>query len=174
MKLNLQLDGDPTPGDPFSSIHALTKGLGVSGNALSGDVDDFVALLQPFMDDTLASIVNAELWKYTSGTFEASYVSSYAIGVVGTNTGSVNPGGQDIITFRTINGGILKLSIMESDSVVSVTDYYPFGTTRVTDIAAYVVDDASWIYARDNSYANAPLAWNPGVNERLFKKIYRL
>jgi len=171
-RLSLQLDLDPDPGDLFSTMNVLTRAAGV-GAALDDAVDAWITLIKPLYDDTLASFVNAELWKYTPGTFDSSFVSAYDIGVAGTDTGSVNPASQGILTFRTIGGGILRLDFLEINLQPATTDAPPFVNATVTAIAAFVVSVNNWLYARDNTYPIAARAWFAGVNEALFKKIYR-
>lgn len=163
---------DPTVGTIFDNIDV---GRRVGGAiSLKAAVDAYVDLMKVFYAGSGATnIVSAELWKYATESFDASFVSSYAIGVAGTSGSGVQAANQSIVTMRTTNGGIFKLSYMESVISFAVTDP---GTISNAGLEAMVADieagNQPWI-ARDNGYPIVRIAHYPGQNEALFKKRYR-
>jgi hypothetical protein len=163
---------DPTVGTPFSSINVGRRAGGAI--ALDDAVDAYVALMKAFYPGSGAStIVSAELWKYQTETFQADFVSAYDIGVPGTSGSGPQSAAQSIVTMRTTNGGIFKLSYMESVIPFAVTDP---GTFTNAGLEALVADieagNQPWL-ARDNGYPIVRIAHYPGQNEALFKKRYR-
>lgn len=171
-RLNLQLVSDVTPGTPFTNISVQNKS---GGNAGTLDVLmlAWMTLCKPLFDDTLASFTGGELWKYTAGTNDAIFISSRDEAVVGTDAGNVNTASQGVLTFRTTNGGILRLDFMDINIIEAVSDFPPFVNATVTAIANFVTGATNWLYARDNSYPASARGWFAGKNEALFKKVYR-
>jgi hypothetical protein len=171
-KLNVRLETDPTPGDDFSTINALRRD--DAPYALDSEVDDWVVLMKAIYNTVSTTIDYAELWKYTPGTFDASFVSTYPIAVAGTSGTTTNAAGQYIITFRTTEGGIMKLSFMESIMALAARDTLPLGNAGADAIADAVVAGTSPWLARDTSYPFSCIAAYAGQNEALFKKRYRV
>lgn len=170
-QLNLQVSGTPNVGDPFSSIDALQRDTNTIG--LDTAVDAWVALMKVIYPSSSGTIDFAELWKYAPGTFDASYVSAYPIAVAGTSGAGVVNASESIITFRTQQGGTLRLHFLDNVIVSGATDSPPFANAGLEAIRQFVESDNNWIYARDNSYPIAAIAAYNGVNERLFKKLFR-
>lgn len=172
-RLSCAVSGDdPTVGTPFSGI---TVGRRTGGAvALNTAIDAYVALMKVFYAGSGAStIVSAELWKYISGTFDASFVSSYTINVNGTSGSGVQIANQSIVTMRTTNGGVFKLSYMETVIPFAVIDA---GTITNAGLEAMVADieagNQPWL-GRDDGFPISRIAHYPGQNEALFKKRYR-
>lgn len=168
-RLNVRVDGDPLPGEVFTAIDVLRRD--DTTDLLSDKVDEWVALLQPAFSNQ-ATFVNAELWKYEALSFEASFVGTYAIGLAGT-AGTAQPAGQAIFTFRTQEGGIMKLSLMESNITPGGTVPYTGMATEQKAIADAIQYGTAFWLARDTSYPFAFIAMHPGRNEVLFKKRFR-
>jgi len=173
-KLSLVLDGVPDPGDAFSTISAFYSN-GLSTAAL----DDLVEL---WCDSVVAFYASAggnvwtgvELWKYDAGTFNASFVSAYSFTKAGTSGTSTQEAAQSIVTFRTTEGGIFKLSFMEPVISIGSIDPPPFTNAGLAslcdDVAAGNV--YPWL-ARDGGWPFYVLQHFPGQNESLFKKRRR-
>jgi len=170
-RLNCDVTNSPAIGTPFSSIQVMTR----SGTpfALNSAVDAYINVLRPILSAADSDVVRAELWVYATESFDASYVTVYDIGLAGTSASAAVPAGQLIYTFRTIEGGFMRLSIMESISAIGVSQFAPYGAGVNKDYTDYVTGAANWILARDTSYPVANIALHPGSNEALFKKIYR-
>lgn len=169
-RLNCQIDSAPVPGETFDNITVLTRS--GANIALDVAVDDWLVLIKP-MFGTTTEFVLAELWKYAPDSFDATFISSYEILELGTGVGATQVAGQVIQTFRTINGGIMRLSFMESSIASGVSQTPPFTPAVFNTIADFVTSASNWIYARDNSYPIARFKVNPGQNEALFKRRFR-
>lgn len=171
-RYNLRVDGTPDPGTPFSGIDALRRD--DSPFPLDSEVDDWVDLIKGMYSSTgLSTIDFAELWKYTPGTFEAQFVSTYPIAVTGTTAGTTANSGQVIVTFRTAGGGIMKISLLETVISSAGPDTLPFANAALDDMADQIVAGTVPWMARDNTYPFACIAAYAGQNEAVFKKRFR-
>lgn len=170
-RLNVRVAGTPVPGvDDFTTIDALRRD--DSPFALDAEVDAWVALLQPFYNNATSSFTTAELWSYVPESFDASFVAAYALGVNGSSASAVVPASQLIFTFRTQEGGIMKINLMDNILAPADKDAPPYPGTSQAVANAIVLGTSPWL-ARDTSYAIASIGLYPGQNERLFKKQYR-
>lgn len=172
-RLNLRVAGTPTPGTLFSDIDALRRD--DSPFALDGEVDDWVALIDGLYHNGAGatSFDYAELWKYEPESFDASFISTYDIAVPGASVTANNAAGQTIMTFRTLEGGVMKLSFMETNIFYAARDTPPYSNTTAEAIrAACVAGTVPWM-GRDGSYPFAAIALYPGQNEATFKRRYR-
>lgn len=173
-RYNLILSEDPDPGTSFGEITAVTHDLDgtVGVVALDTWIDTWVAAIDG-MYAASCSIDYAELWAYEASSFEASFVSSYAIGVAGNGAGTNQSAGQVIMTFRTREGGILKLNLMETNVASGVQISAAALTGTLGGIANIVAGDGNVWIGRDTSAPFAVIAAYPGQNEALFKRRFR-
>lgn len=172
LRLSLFTDIMPTPGDEFVDIDIVPRV--IANRALSLVTDELVTLLQPFYTAAGTAFLNAELWAYVAGTFDASWISAYEINEVGTSVVVEQLAGQSIYTYRTIEGGLFKLTLMECNHYQSVSMVYPDLTADNQALVDFcVADDESWFLARDTSYPLLFLKLHPGQNEHLFKRRFR-
>jgi hypothetical protein len=172
-RLNVDLVAAPDPGDAFSTISVQQGGAGTI--ALSTLVDDWVAVIAELFNSGATTIDYAELWKYEPLSFEASFVSAYDIGEAGASATAIQSTGQAIYVFRTSEGGILKINLMES----VVPGGYAVGYSVLTASQKAVVDFVLSLaggppfLGRDTSYPFAFIRLYPGQNEAVYKKRYR-
>ena len=172
MQLNLALLSDPDLGTLFADIDVVARI--VATHPLATVTDEISALMQPHFNSTDVTILYAELWKYEAGTFNATYVSSYVIDLPGTGIPASWPAGQLIYTFRTYEGGVMKVSLQETTTEWGNSVSYGDLSQEAQDFADYFTGDtASFFLARDTSYPFICLARHPGQNEALFKKRFR-
>jgi hypothetical protein len=170
LRMSVDVDTDPGPGSVFGDYDLVSRaGLYYTAETWT---DAFVALMKVIYK-TDGTIVAAELWKYDSGSFNAAFQSAYSIGVAGTSALSTQLWSQQILTFRSQNGGSARLNFMESVKTVGPTDPYPTSDSDIDDIFDLVTASQSPVIARDGGYLFAPLNYLPGTNEHLFKKDYR-
>lgn len=170
MRLNVSCSPDPTPGDLFSAINALQRNTNVI--AMSTLTDNWITLIKPLFHTGI--VFNyAELWKYTAGTFEAEFISTYDINVQGTSATSPVPAGQQILSFRTIEGGVLKMNFMEASRASGLPVSYPSLTTQEKAVVDAVLAVSNAWKGRDTSFPFAFIRCYPGTNEALFKRRYR-
>lgn len=169
-RLSCDIVGDPDPGLDFDLYNYRSK----DGSTYDIDtwVDAWVALLAVVMHE-FSTFVDVELWKYTTGTFDAAFYSSKSLAVAGDSATVAVPCGQIIWTFRTQAGSNLRVNLMESIKNSQPTLPIPSGDSDLDDIAAAVIADDSPVFGRDNSYAFNGIHTLRGQNEALFKKRYR-
>lgn len=170
--LSCQLQSDPDPGTLFSSIYVRNR-VNTMNPLLSAAIDAYIALIDDMYSSASATFARAELWKYTEGTFQADFVSSYDISATGASGSSFVAAGESIITFRTANGGSMRLHYLENVITNAAIDPPPFANATLEAIRQFVVSDDNWIYARDNSYPFAAVAAFTGQNEKIYKLRYR-
>jgi hypothetical protein len=171
MRLNCNMDSDLGVGFPFASWLAIQKGGGQL--SLQSCVDQLVIYLRPLFR-TDSTFVGAELWKYIPNTFDAEFRASYAIALPGSEgIQATSAAGQAIITFRTVEGGIMRINLMESIFGAGAYDAAPFANSGISALATYLIGTAGWVLGRDTSYPNVALKFLPGQSEKLFKVRYR-
>jgi len=172
-RLNLDLTTIPNPGDDFTNINVVTRG-GVATPVLSAVVDSWLFLVAGrFEDVTTFGIV--ELWKYTPLTFDAVFISAYT-SVVTNGSDVTNPtvvATQEVYTFRTQEGGIMRLTWLETITAAAQPQTFPTGSATVDAIETFVVSSINWILARDTSYPFASLRFLGGQNEKTFRQRFR-
>lgn len=122
------------------------------------------------------SAVGYQLWRYVPGTLAKDFISTGALTTpLGTASGSPTAAHQTTLTFRSANGGILKVVLLETNLA---------GDTRITLVpnpagtliplfASYVLSADNVILARDDAYPVAALRDSRGQNERIWREIFR-
>lgn len=171
-RLNLDLTTTPTPGTAFADIDAKTKG-GILTPDLASVVDAWHSLIDILHNDQ-TTLGITELWSYTPLSFQSVFISSYNSGITdGLTVAAAIPAQQDILTFRTLEGGTLKVNFMERPASPYGSFAYPTAVAVIDAVFDFVTSDASWILARDTSYINGNLNWLVGQNEKLFRTRYR-
>lgn len=172
LQLNFDTSVSPTPGDAFADIDVLRRDAGA--NTLANVTDALVALLVPLFDVEDATLDYAECWDFVAGTFDARYISSYTIGEAGTSAGAAIPAAQTIYSFRTLEGGSMLVSLMESNTSAGASAGYADINQDNKDFVDFMIHVANASFlGRDTSYPVAFTRIHPGVNEALFKARYR-
>lgn len=169
-RLNVALTTDPSPGTPFNLIEAVPR-IG-SSVALDTKVDEWVDILRDQLH-TSNTVNYVELWKYEPLTYNAQFISSYNVNLAGLAAPSPVPAGQMIFTFRTVEGGILKINLMEGLRAPGLEVLYPSLATTEQALVDYVLSPGNIFLARDTSQPFAFHKLLPGTNEALFKRRYR-
>lgn len=165
-KLNVDCAGPLVPGMDFSGIDFVTKGAGLV-NGLAAVLDWADLIKTQFAADT--TINRVELWSVAPESFDRTFISTADIAIDGTHPNGTIPASQLIFTFRSQEGGIMRLNLMEATTLPAVPVAFPTGTASYNNIANFVTSDDNWILARDTSYPIAAIRFLPGQNERLFK-----
>jgi len=171
-RFNIQLSVDVDPGDPFSAAGILTG----SGGTIGADiiVDDYLALVSQIYSNAANNTWDfVELWKYTPGTFEAQFMSVYATNVPGASASAMNPANEQIMVFRTSQGGIMRAHYEESILSIGLPDTPPFANAALDDIREFIDTTPRPFLGADTSYPFATIALYPGQNEALFKRRFR-
>lgn len=170
VRVNVDVDTPPDPGSPFSD-YDLKSRAGLFYNA-EGFTDAWVTLLADLYKND-ASFVNAEMWKYESGTFNASFQSAHVIGFSGTSSSNPQAANQVIFTFRSQNGGHVRCTLGHTIFGANTTDTYPFSNAVLNDLATFYIANSSPIIARDGGYLFSIMNFLAGQNERYFKRYFR-
>jgi hypothetical protein len=171
--VNVNVAGSPSPGAEFDTIDIL------NGESSSSDLETevlaWISLLQAvYTDDT--SFYVAELWKYDPGTFDATFWSARTLTFSGDNVNPAIESGQAIFTFRSQEGGTMKVKLLES----AISGQDPRATAELSEaeanLAAYVINPllGQFFLARDTSYPFAFVRLFPGQDEATFKRRHRL
>lgn len=172
LRLSFSPQDSPDPGTPFDEVLVVPRV--IANRGLDFVADELVLLLQPFFTAAGGAFLNCELWKYLPFTFDATWISAYDISEVGTGIVAAQLGGQSIYTFRTTEGGLFKLTVMEGSQTQGPSVVYTDMAAAAQELVDYFVeDDESWFLARDTSYPLLFLKLHPGQNERTFKRRYR-
>lgn len=170
---NIDLVEDPAPvGDPFSGYTAITRD--AANMALDDYCDAWVALLRPIFSNAAGNTIDYfELWRYEPESFDATFLSSYSIGLAGTSASALVVAAQDVWTWRTGEGGVMKLNFMETVHVAGVADTPPLASAPLIAIYDFVIGPDNAFIGRDGGMPFAMIARYPGQNEALFKQRFR-
>lgn len=169
---NIALQEPVVKGTAFSGIVAIT---GIGGVK---DLDDVVTEWSTILRTILSNAANntidfCELWKYTPGTYDAEFYSVMTVGLAGTSASTPVPAGQNVISFRSAEGGTMKIVILESVVAGSAIDPSPYQNANLDTLADYVALTPKPFLARDTSYPFTRGNHYPSQNEALFRKRYR-
>jgi hypothetical protein len=178
-RLNVDIDGDPEQALEFDEYVFVDKN-GVYTITLDTLVEDWLTLQNALFHNSMA-IIGVELWKYPvyqsyDSVFWAAYEPTAA---AGTSVSGAQPSGQNILTFRTQEGGTFKLSLMESSQVAGAPLAYAGISAGYQALVDFALNGDGSTYsapflARDTSYPIAFHRMFPGQSEALFKKRNRV
>lgn len=172
LQLNFEPDVTPSPGTLFANIAVNPRV--VADHPLSTVCDELVAYLRPLFTAVDVTFDRAECWNVAPGTFDYTYVSTYDISLAATGVGSVQIASQNIYTFRSWEGGILRLYLQETETAPGLPLAYSDMGSGHQDLVDYFTSDShSFFLARDTSYPVAFLRMLPGESEAIFKRRYR-
>lgn len=174
-KLNVDLVEPAAQADVFANYNFIDKD-GVQTNTLATLVEDWLtAMMALFHTSTTVDFV--ELWKYpTAQSFDSVFWSNYVpTANVGTSAGAAVSAGQDIYTFKTQEGGTMKVSLMENSVQPGPPISLAALSVQQTAMVDIVLDGDGVNYtapflARDTSYPSGFGKDFPGRNEALWKK----
>ena len=172
MAFNIDCDPAPDPGDLFPDI--TVKLLGGGTNDLDTLVSAFIVECKPFFHATDSIFTHAELWKVEEDTFNMTYLTSRTLAVSPTGATAIIPASQMIYTFRSIEGGIMRVDFLDTIVVPSVKLTYAAMTADQKDIVDMILSPAGGFFlARDTSFPLICLGLFIGQSEAVFKKRYR-
>jgi hypothetical protein len=171
--VNVDCASEPSPGDEFDEI-ALAGS--VSNVAADTYADNFRNYTEDFLDDTEATIDRFELWKIDEDSFDGVFISQYDVNAAGVHTGSVFAAHVDIYTFRTAEGGIMKVQFLDTNIAGNSIDTYANMTQAQKDFVDFILGSPSYgkvALARDTSLPIGFLHWCPGQHEVTYRQRYR-
>lgn len=174
LRFSCTVDGTPSPGTPSNTINILKRGGALA--SMDSVVGQFWGFLRPWFH-TGVTVNQVTLWKYTTGTFERTYIATMGVSLAaGSSATAPSLATQNTFTFRSGNGGIAKITLLEGNDPGALR--YPLIANSAGDIAqklaAYLISSDSPVLARDDSFLVAPMYRLGGQNEALFRKRYRV
>lgn len=170
-RLNFQYGTEPTPGDSFANIVVERRGAADTDMATAAAA--WGDLIAPLFESGDSEIQRAEVWKYPAQSNNGTFISAQALNDGGSNVAGTKQGGEYIMTFRTEEGGIMRLHFEEVSESAGATQAYGDLPTEYADIVDFVLSVNNWILGRDTSYPIAFIAGYPGQNEAVFRKRFR-
>lgn len=161
------------PGMDIADIQPVVRTGANASTTLVPYVNSLLADLQPFFNASDASGGVLDVWLYTLGTYDRTWITSYTPPWTPNSAVDTGLASQTTMTFRSGNGGIMKLVLLEtagnSNAQISPSNY----DSVLTAVADNFTDaDSIWI-ARDNGYAIGNIRLSPGQNEATWRKRYR-
>jgi hypothetical protein len=173
LRLSCVVQGEPAVGTLSSAINIVKRGGALA--SMDTVVSQFWAFVRPFLN-TATSVNSVTLWKYTPNSFERTFITTMGTQLAnGSSATAFVLAHQATFTFRSGNGGIFKLQLMES--VISQIIRSSLVANATGDayqkLAAYCISTDSFLIARDDAYVVAPMYLIGGQNEALFRKRYR-
>lgn len=169
--VNCDVQGTPSAGDAPATITLETKD--AVGIGMQTAVNDYVTDIAGFYN-TSVDFIGYTLWKHTPLTDIKTFISADSLAISGTSGSATRVAGQLTMSYRTQEGGIMKLVFLETiftdDNQISLSGWT---NSNAVSIGATLLGVGGWVLARDTSYPIASLRASFGENERVFKKRYR-
>jgi len=164
-------DGTPVIGDPADEILIFEKD--GQSSLLSVRLDALRQLLDGIFDTAVSSFNTWNFYMVTPSSFERTLITSYSTGTPTFSASPYNPAYSEIYTFRTLNGGIGKVTLLETIHT-SKLQLSPSQILTAQDaIAIWFTDNNTPAVGRDNGYFHQLLRVSGGENEHVFKRRYR-
>lgn len=169
-RLNTSIAVTPAVGEDVANIDLLTK---VAGSVnLDTAVNAYVNLIKANYH-TSVTFDSYDLYQYQANNVPRKWLATALLGIAGTAAGSPVPAESTIWTFRTQNGGSMRLVHLETSFDSNLRESYASLGPSSQAFMDSVVADTNWILARDDSYPIVQLNRVLGQNERVFRKRYR-
>lgn len=173
MKWNCAAVGNPAIGTPASTISFQNRGGGTT--LMDTAIGALWAFIRPHYN-TAVTVGSVSLWKYVPGTFQKNFITASGVTLpAGSAAAAINPAHELILTMRSANGGIAKITMEEtSQTFIGQIPLIANASGSITQqLAAYLISSASWVLARDDAFLFAPYRQLGGTNEAIFKKRFR-
>lgn len=171
LTVNCDVIGTPSPG--ASPLDVTLRTRSGTGGVLSGAANAFWDAVRPmFGTNTLAATYT--LWKVGVTNTEREFVSAGTLTNANGLSGTAEPAQQATFTFRSGNGGIAKVVLIEPNAIGNTR--IPLASALNAAVAAvrtWVLSDDSFLMARDRSFPVAPMNYSLGQNEKIFKRRFR-
>jgi hypothetical protein len=125
--------------------------------------------------NTTITCTGYQLWKYVPGTLGKDFVSTGAVTNPAASGAVGEIAGQLTQTYRSANGGIMKLVLLETNQTgnAKVTLVPNVAGTASQRLAAYIMSADNVVLARDDAYPVNSLRDSRGQNERIWRLIFR-
>lgn len=170
MQLNCDVDGDPVIGTVPTAINLLQRD--ATTIQLDVAVDTLLTQLLPQFSDE-STFDEYILYKNVPESTEKTFITAGVLGDAGTSLTATEFAHQSTYTFRTQEGGVMRLVLLEDANQVKVRTPYGELGAAAQALMDYITGLTNWILARDTSYPIVPMARTGGENEAVFRKRYR-
>ncbi len=172
MNFNVDVEGTPVVGSLFSAISVSSRD--DTTDTLDQVVEDFLALIDINFNDAVTTFDYCELWKYLGASFDAVWWSTYTPVHTWTNAGSVQKASETIYTFRSAEGGVMKMTALDTIAVPALPYRYTELSGDNQTLVDWMLANATCFFlARDTSYPIAFMGMFSGQSEHVFKARYR-
>jgi hypothetical protein len=175
LELNCAVIGSPAVGAVPGSIAVQTKS-GASLALLTAVNDVWNIFRSGLGGSGVATGTGWTLWKYVPNSLAKDFITAGSMtNPLGSAAGQAVVAGQEKLTFRTANGGILQVNMLEGNTGgTAIIPLIPAGTGAWSVVmASYLLSSSGWVIARDDSFPVAALNRALGQNEAVFNKRYR-
>jgi len=164
MTIPVNYDGVPAAGEEPT---LLTKDAASIGGVTG--VGDMMSNIYPFFPSAVKFGL-AEFHTIDETTGEDNFI--FGFDLAGTGSGSVARVAlqQKVTIYKTTNGGLYRLYMMESAQPINTKFYPPFGAGDDTDLASYITGNDSIVYGRGNAYPFSVIATLTKTNDALRKQ----
>lgn len=173
-RLNISLVEPASQGDVFGN-YTINDVNGATAIALSTVTENYLTVFNALFDTSM-TIDAVELWKYpVAQSFQSVFWSSYTpTANAGTTAGTPSASSQNIYTFRSQEGNLMKVETHEGLQPPGSPESYAAMEAAQTAFVDFILDGNGTTYsapflARDTSY---PFSFNrmfPGQNEKTWK-----
>lgn len=160
------------PAQPYAGIGGawfLSEKASSVGRAWVLSFTDFVNVFRPCVITT-GTLNFAELWTMDTPTSDPIFRESTDISLAGTRAGTPLAYSQEVITFRSANGGLYRFVNLESATSVNVVTNPPFAAPFAA-LRTYLIGNTSCVSARDGGFLIAALRMVSKTNDKLREKF---
>lgn len=171
MNLNCDIEGIQLPGDDFSSLMVNTRG----GNSVNLEtaLNSYLDLIRVFWS-TGCDFIEVIVWEYLANTNDRVFITAASLDKSGSNVGATVLAQQQTLTFRSVEGGIMKLVFLETaDPSRQRIPFSAYAPGNITVLRDFITGTDNWIKAKDTSFPVAALNVSSGGNEKIFRKRFR-
>lgn len=158
-------------GDDFTAWFPVQRG-GSEAADLNVLFNNWSLFVQAYYHTTF-DMIDVELWKYTPLTFDAAWQSVKAAALVGTGSIANVQDSEQILSFRTTAGGVMRTHFMQGPTLPGLKQLLPLANADLDQLADAILASGNWFKARDGGYPITFLGMYPGENEALFKQRFR-
>lgn len=167
LRLNLMVAGStaPTPGTPAEDVLVVTRS---SSIPLPDAVDSFWDVARERLSTGTAAS-GYELWRIPTEGGDPIFITAGDLTNINGNGGLLVKNSQEVYTFRSANGGIGKITLMDVASNSETRAPIPSANT----LGQFAISADSFLLARDDGFFIAKMNLSSGQNEVSFKRRNR-
>lgn len=170
MSTNLGMSITADIGDPFTAWTIANRSM--VAITLKVYSDTLIGLLRVF-HNTAVTFDTATLFSVIPLTFDKVWQSEETIGLLGTQVSAFSLAKQRIITYRTLEGGVSKIVLMESVNILDNQRGPAAYTPEEIALSAFILDLDSAMLGRDTSFLIADIRASDGQNEKTWRQRNR-